>query len=51
VEKIEERIAVVQAEDEGKPAPSFSAAESVESDRFDDDALANLFEPLVHGLR
>ena len=48
VSKIEERIQMIQDEDEPPTAesPSF-AASTVVSDEFDDEALKNLFAPLV----
>ena len=48
VSKIEERIQEIQEEDEpvAPQSPSFTAAEEV-SDEFDDEALENLFRPLL----
>jgi DNA polymerase III delta prime subunit len=44
---IQERIAEINERTEEAPAPAFSGRSPREVDRFDDDALRNLFAPLV----
>jgi DNA polymerase III delta prime subunit len=48
VEKVMERIAVVEERSTTSSSPSIGARFNAESDKFDDVALQNLFAPLVH---
>jgi hypothetical protein len=48
VEKVMERIAVVEERSTTSSSPSIRASSASETDKFDDVALQNLFAPLVH---
>jgi DNA polymerase III delta prime subunit len=51
ISKIEYRIGEINENEGDASPPSFSSGSLRETDDFDDAALANLFAPLVHGLR
>jgi hypothetical protein len=48
VEKVKERIAVVEEQSTTSRSPSIREASTAETDKFDDMALQNLFVPLIH---
>jgi hypothetical protein len=51
VSKVEARICDINEQVRTAPSPSLSASSLHETDNFDDAALANLFAPLVQGLK
>jgi hypothetical protein len=51
VAKIEERISEISEATDPAPSPSLSADAIKEAENFDDNALRNLFAPLINGMR